>query len=91
VVTGQVDRTWFDRAGNFHDADMKVTERWTPIDATHVKYSATIDDAGVYTKPWTMNLVLYKHVAEDARLQQFKCVEFVEELIYGHLRKNPLP
>jgi hypothetical protein len=24
-------------------------------------------------------------------LQQFKCVEFVEELIYGHLRKNPLP
>jgi hypothetical protein len=30
-------------------------------------------------------------VGEDAQLQQFKCVEFVEELMYGHLRANPLP
>jgi hypothetical protein len=91
TVTGQVDRTWFDRAGNHHGPDMKVVERWTPMDATHVKYSATITDDDTFTRPWTMNIVLYKHVADDARLQQFKCVEFVEELIYGHLRKNPLP
>jgi hypothetical protein len=38
-----------------------------------------------------MSMNLYKHVAPDDRLQQFKCVEFVEELMYGHLRKNPLP
>ena len=91
TVTGQIDRTWFDRAGNWHDADMKVTERWTPMDATHVKYSATIEDPAIFTRPWTMNMTLYKHVGDDARLQQFKCVEFVEELVYGHLRKNPLP
>jgi hypothetical protein len=91
TVTGMVDRTWLDRAGNFHGPDLKVVERWTPMDATHVKYSATLTDADTYTKPWTMNMVLYKHVGDDARLQQFKCVEFVEELIYGHLRKNPLP
>jgi hypothetical protein len=91
TVTGQIDRTWFDRAGNFHGPDMKIVERWSPIDATHVKYSATITDADTFTKPWTMSMTLYKHVGEDARLQQFKCVEFVEELIYGHLRKNPLP
>ncbi|RYI26241.1 MAG: hypothetical protein EON48_06595 [Acetobacteraceae bacterium] len=90
TVTGQIDRTWFDRAGNWHTADMKVVERWTPMDATHVRYSATITDPEVYTRPWTMNMVLYKHVGEDNRLQQFKCVEFVEELIYGHLRKEPL-
>jgi hypothetical protein len=24
-----------------------------------------------------------------ARLHEFKCVEFVEELMYGHLRKAP--
>ena len=34
---------------------------------------------------------LYRHVNADARLGQFKCVEFVEELMYGHLRKTPLP
>jgi hypothetical protein len=38
-----------------------------------------------------MSMNLYRHVGDDARLGQFKCVEFVEELMYGHLRKNPLP
>jgi hypothetical protein len=33
---------------------------------------------------------LYRHVNAGARLGQFKCVEFVEELMYGHLRKAPL-
>ncbi|HET6969885.1 MAG TPA: hypothetical protein VFH92_02060, partial [Phenylobacterium sp.] len=30
TVTGQLDRTWFDRAGNHHTGDMVVVERWTP-------------------------------------------------------------
>jgi len=33
---------------------------------------------------------LYRHVNNDARIGQFKCVEFVEELLYGQLRKNPI-
>jgi hypothetical protein len=32
---------------------------------------------------------LYRHVEPDARLLEFRCVEFVEDLIYGHLRKQP--
>ena len=35
-------------------------------------------------------MTLYRRVGEDAQLQQFKCVEFVEELMYGTLRKEPL-
>jgi hypothetical protein len=27
---------------------------------------------------------------KGARLGVFKCVEFVEELMYGHLRKEPV-
>ena len=30
-VTGQDERTWFDRAGNFHSYEMKVTERWNLV------------------------------------------------------------
>jgi hypothetical protein len=37
-----------------------------------------------------IRMPLYRHVNEDARLGQFKCVEFVEELMYGQLRKNPI-
>jgi hypothetical protein len=91
TVTGQNDRTWFDRAGNHHSFDMTVTERYTPVSPYHVRYTATIHDPNTFTRDWTMSLLLYKGMAEDDRLQQFKCVEFVEELIYGHLRKNPLP
>ena len=90
VVTGMLDSTWFDRAGNFHSGDMKVVERWTPTGPGVMRYEAEITDPATFTRPWKMSMNLYKHVGEDARLQQFKCVEFVEELMYGHLRKEPL-
>jgi hypothetical protein len=90
TVTGQLDSSWLDRAGNHHSADMKVVERWTPTGPGTMRYEATITDPNTFTRPWKMSMNLYKHVGEDARLQQFKCVEFVEELMYGSLRKEPL-
>jgi hypothetical protein len=84
------DQTWFDRAGNHHSDQMKVTERFTMTDADHITYSATIDDPGTFTKPWTMTMPLYRRVERNAQLGQFKCVEFVTELMYGHLRKEPV-
>jgi hypothetical protein len=34
---------------------------------------------------------LYRRAARDAELLEFKCVEFAEELMSGHLRKHRLP
>ena len=31
---------------------------------------------------------LYRRIDENMQLLEFKCVEFVEELMYGHLRKG---
>jgi len=90
TVTGMNDRTWFDRAGNFHSDQMQVVERWTPTGPSTIRYEATITDPATFTKPWKLSFNLYKRVGEDARLNQFKCVEFVEELMYGDLRKEPL-
>jgi hypothetical protein len=89
-VTNQNDQTWFDRAGNFHSEALKVTERFTPTSAHTMAYEATLEDPDVFTRPWKMNMTLYKRVGKDAQLLQFKCVPFVEELIYGKLRKTPL-
>jgi len=89
-VGGMNDRTWFDRAGNFHSDQMTVEERWTPTGPTTIRYEATITDPNTFTRPWKMSFNLYKRQGEDARLNQFKCVEFVEELMYGDLRKEPL-
>ncbi|MDH4062881.1 MAG: hypothetical protein OEW19_00665 [Acidobacteriota bacterium] len=90
AVTGFNDQSWFDRAGNHHSAGMKVTERYTMTDADHIQYDATIDDPDTFTRPWTMSMPLYRRVEKGAQLGQFKCVEFVTELMYGHLRKEPI-
>jgi hypothetical protein len=90
TVSGMTDGTWFDRAGNFHSGDMKVVERWTPVNENTIRYEAEITDPATFTRPWKMSMLIYRRLGEDARLQQFKCVEFVEELMYGDLRKEPL-
>jgi hypothetical protein len=88
VANGFHDQSWFDRAGNHHTEQLKVTERYTMTDRDHIQYEATIEDPGVFTRPWKMSMPLYRRVEQGARLGQFKCVEFVEELMYGHLRKE---
>jgi hypothetical protein len=89
-VTGFNDQSWFDRSGNFHSDKLHVVERYTPLGPDTLSYEARIEDPDVFTKPWTIRMPLYRHVNADARLNQFKCVEFVEELIYGQYRKEPV-
>jgi hypothetical protein len=91
TVTGFNDATWFDRAGDFHSADLKVVERYTLTGPDTIRYEAQITDPQTFTRPWSMHMTLYRRVGEDAQLLQFKCVEFVEELMYGKLRREPLP
>ena len=90
VANGFNDQTWFDRAGNHHSWQMTVTERYTLMDRDHIMYEATMEDPETFSRPWTIRMPLYRHVDPNARLGQFKCVEFVEELMYGHLRKTPI-
>lgn len=90
TATGMNGQAWFDRAGNFATAKLKVTERYTRIAADHLMYEATIEDPDTFTKPWKISFPLYRRIERDAQLMEFKCVEFVEELMYGQLRKKPL-
>jgi hypothetical protein len=85
------DSTWFDRAGNFHSEKLHVTERYTRTAPDVITYEATIDDPQVFTRPWKMSMPLYRRLDKGVQLLDFKCVEFVEELMYGQWRKNPLP
>lgn len=87
-VTNHVPDTWFDSAGNFHTDALRVVERYTPTGPNHLLYEAEIEDENVYTRPWKIKLPLYRRMDEDMQLLEFKCVEFVEEMMYGHLRKK---
>ena len=84
-VTDQVDKTWFDRAGNFHSEAMHVVERYTPTSPVTLMYEATIDDPQVFTRPWKMSMPLYRRIEKNAQVIDFKCVEFSQEFMYGHL------
>lgn len=86
-VTGLNGLAWLDRAGNYTSAMAKVTERYTPLGANHIQYEATIDDAAVFSQPWTIRMPLYRIVDENYRLLEFKCEPYAEEKLYGHLRK----
>jgi hypothetical protein len=84
-VNSNIADTWLDRAGNHHSNRMIVTERYTPIDDHLMQYEATIDDPETFSRPWTIRMPLYRHVEENARLLEFNCVEYSEQLLYGDL------
>ena len=65
-----------------------MVERYTPISPNALMYEATIEDAKVFTRPWKISMPLYRRLEKNVQLLEFKCVEFAEELMYGHLRKK---
>ena len=88
-VTGLNDQTWFDRAGNFHSDKLHVIERYTPSGADVIQYEATIEDPNTFLRAWKISMPLYRRLDKNMQLLEFKCVEMVEELLYGKYRKKP--
>ena len=88
-VSAQMPVTWRDRSGKHHGIGIHVEERYTAISENHLMNEATITDPETYTRPWTIRLPLYRRIDENMQLLEYKCVEFAEELMYGHLRKDP--
>jgi hypothetical protein len=57
-VTDFNDRTWFDRAGDYHSTELHVVERWRFVDRDTIAYRATVEDPQVYSRPWTIEILL---------------------------------
>jgi hypothetical protein len=89
-TTGFNGQSWFDRAGNYQTEGMKVTERISARSADTLNYEATIENPKLYTRPWKISFPLYRRVERNAQLLEFKCIEYSEEILYGHLRKQPV-
>src|SRR6266567_52904 len=85
-VSGLNGNSWFDRSGNFQTDNTHIVERFTPAGADHINYEATIEDKTIYTRAWKISTVFYRRKEKNAQLNEFKCVEFAEELIYGDLK-----
>ena len=88
-ANGFTGQAWFDRSGNHASYQLTVVERYTMTSPYHILYEATMEDPSTFSRPWTIRLPLYKNIEDGARIGVFKCVEFVEELLYGQYRKVP--
>jgi hypothetical protein len=89
-VTHFNDKTWFDRAGNFHSDALHVVERFTPITPDALRYEATIEDPKVFTRPWKIAMPIYRRLEPNIQLLDYPCIDFAEEFLYGNLRKQQL-
>ena len=85
ITTAQNDQTWLDRAGNHHSNKLKVTERFTLLDPNHIWYEATLDDPLTYSRPWTIEMPLYRLIEKNAQLLEHKCVPYADMLLYQDL------
>ncbi len=89
-VTKFNGKSWFDRAGNFHSDALHLVERYTPMSPDALRYEVTITDPKTFTRPWKIAMPLYRRLEQNLPLLEYRCIEFAEEFLYGHVRKEQL-
>ena len=87
-VTSFNDQTWFDRAGNFHSEALHVVERYHACEPGRPRLPGHDRGSEGVHAAVEDQMPLYRRQDKNAQLLEFKCVEFVEELMYGDLRKK---
>jgi hypothetical protein len=87
TVTNHNDRTWFDKAGNFHSEQLKVEERYTLEDADTLRYDVTVEDPKVFTRAWKMSMPFYRQKGMD-RILEYQCQAEAEEA-NGAFERDP--
>jgi hypothetical protein len=86
-VSNMNDKTWLDMAGDFHTDALHVVERYRMTDRDTIQYEATLDDAKVFTKPWTIHIALHRRTDRD-RLFEYSCESELEEVTGAFTRED---
>jgi hypothetical protein len=73
--------TWFDSTGNYHSDALHVVERWTRNSPDTMLYRATMEDPKVFSRPWTIEVLLYRHQEPNFRIMEYECQMFKEKLV----------
>src|SRR5512138_1273251 len=86
-VKDQNDRTWLDATGTHHTDKIHVVERYTLVDPNTIRYEATIEDPGVFSKRWKISMPIYRHTDRD-RVLEYQCQAELEEA-NGDFERDP--
>jgi hypothetical protein len=68
-TTGFNDRGWLDDGGHPQTESLHVTERFQRTNFGHISLQLTIDDARIYTKPWTVNLSGFNFLGDEELME----------------------
>jgi hypothetical protein len=74
-------QTWFDASGNWHSNKLHVVERWKMLSRDAINFRATVDDSEVFSRPWTMEVTLYRHLEKNFRLMDYQCQIFKAKML----------
>jgi hypothetical protein len=78
------EETWLDRSGNFHSDKLHVVERWSFVDADTISYSARLEDPKVFSRPWSIELLLHRRRDKGFQLIEDYCFALEYEEFYPH-------
>jgi hypothetical protein len=67
--------TWLDDAGNYHSDQLHVIGRYTLLGPNTMQYEARLEDPKVYSRPWSIRLLLYRDTKPGARIAEDECLE----------------
>ena len=56
----------------------------TLTDPDHISYAVTVDDPKVFTRPWNMNMILYRRKEPNVQLLDYECYGFDFEKLYPY-------
>ena len=76
------DSTWFDHAGDYHSDALHVVEEYKLLDLDHIDYRVEIDDPKIFSKPWHIDLILYRRKEKNVQLLDYVCYAFQLEKYY---------
>jgi hypothetical protein len=74
-TTNQTGKSYLDQRGRFFTEEARVVERLTLVDANTIHYQATVEDANVFTRPWTIALAFRRNTEPGLELWEEACHE----------------
>ncbi len=83
------DQTWFDQAGNFHSDALKVVERFTPTDATHINYEVDARRSQGVHAPVEDEHDHLSSLEKNLELLDYECAEHVYEKLFKERAGKP--
>jgi polar amino acid transport system substrate-binding protein len=86
-TTGFTEQVWLDYDGHPHTEALRMVERYRRTSFGHLDVSVTFEDAGAFTKPWTVSVPL--ELRPDTEILEAVCKE--NEKDHAHMAAKASP